>query len=230
MPSGIELEVQVSTEWHEQFPGAHVGMLVLDGVVNPSRSTALEERTREIETSLREQYAGMQRAELVAVPAIQAYQPHYRSFGQTYHVLRQLESVALKSKPLTSPSTLVLAMFAAELQSLLLTAGHDLASVDPPIVLDASRGGEQFVGIGGREQLLRPGDMLMHDGQGIISAVIYGPDQRTQLSEDTRAALFTTYAPAGIPTEAIEQHLAQIAALVRVVAPAATIKLRAIYP
>jgi hypothetical protein len=34
--------------------------------------------------------------------------------GQTYHVLRQLESVALRGKPLTSRSSLVLAMVAVE--------------------------------------------------------------------------------------------------------------------
>jgi DNA/RNA-binding domain of Phe-tRNA-synthetase-like protein len=205
-------------------------MLALEGVVNPHHSAPLQERVSEIETNLRQRYLGMQRADLIALPAIQAFQAHYKPFGQTYHVLRQLESVALKGKPLASPSALVLAMFAAELQSLLLTAGHDLASLKTPIVLDASRGGEQFVGIGGREQLLRPGDMLMHDGQGIISAVIYGPDQRSQLAQSTRAALFTTYAPAEIGTEPVERHLEQIAELVRIVAPEATVSVRAIYP
>src|SRR5437588_219970 len=78
------------------------------------------------------QYRGQTRADLVAIANVQPYARHYRAFGQTYHVLRQLESVALKGKPLTSPSTLVLAMFAAELESLLLTAGHDLDAVQLP--------------------------------------------------------------------------------------------------
>jgi DNA/RNA-binding domain of Phe-tRNA-synthetase-like protein len=202
----------------------------MEGVANPRTHPALEARVRDIEHDLRQRYAGLQRSELAATPTVQAYLPHYRAFGQNYHVLRQLESVALKGKPLAGPSALVLAMFAAELQSLLLTAGHDLALVEPPVVLDASRGGERFTGIGGQEHVLRPGDMLMHDGQGIISAVIYGPDQRTRLNEGTRAVLFTTYAPVGIEAELIEAHLEQIGELVRIVAPVATTALRAIYP
>jgi len=45
-------------------------------------------------------------------PVLRAYQTHYKPFGQTYHVLRQLESVALKGRPILSPGgTLVSAMF-----------------------------------------------------------------------------------------------------------------------
>jgi DNA/RNA-binding domain of Phe-tRNA-synthetase-like protein len=207
-----------------------VGVLVMDGVANPRAHAGLEARVIDIEASLRQRYAGMQRAELAALPTVQAYLAHYKAFGQNYHVLRQLESVALKGKPLASPSALVLAMFAAELDSLLLTAGHDLAAVETPVVLDASRGGERFVGIGGQEHLVRGGDMLMHDARGIISAVIYGPDQRTRLNADTRSALFTTYAPAGIETALIEGHLEQIAELVRCVSPEATTRLSGSYP
>jgi DNA/RNA-binding domain of Phe-tRNA-synthetase-like protein len=207
-----------------------VGVLVMDGVANPPTHAALEARVAEIEASLRQRYAGMQRAELAALPTVQTYLAHYSAFGQNYHVLRQLESVALKGKPLASPRALVLAMFAAELDSLLLTAGHDLATVETLVVLDASQGGERFVGIGGQEHTVRAGDMLMHDARGIISAVIYGPDQRTRLNADTRAALFTTYAPAGIPTGVLEGHLEQIAELVRCVSPEATCRLSGIYP
>lgn len=224
------LEVEVASEWREGFPGAQVGVLVLDGLVNPRAHAPLETRVRDIEAELRRRYGASQRSELTRLPAVQAYQRHYKAFGQTYHVLRQLESVALKGKSLASPSSLVLAMFAAELQSLLLTAGHDLASLEPPIVLDVSRAGERFVGIGGQEHVLRPGDMLMRDGHGIISAVVYGPDRRTQLTDQTRAAMFTTYAPADIGTEAVREHLEGIAELVRVVAPQATTQQIEVYP
>jgi DNA/RNA-binding domain of Phe-tRNA-synthetase-like protein len=207
-----------------------VGVLLLDGVANPRRHPALEARVSEIEASLRQRYATLQRSELAATPTVQAYLAHYKAFGQNYHVLRQLESVALKGKTLASPSALVLAMFAAELESLLLTAGHDVATLEPPILLDASHGGERFVGIGGQELVLRAGDMLMRDARGIISAVIYGPDQRTRLNEDTRAALFTTYAPAAIEVDVIEAHLEQIAELVGSAAPEASVRLRAVYP
>jgi DNA/RNA-binding domain of Phe-tRNA-synthetase-like protein len=198
-------------------------------VVNSAASKELERHARDVEERLRKRYVDADRAALNKLPIIQAYQRHYRGFGQTYHVLRQLETVALKGKSLASRSTLVLAMFVTELETLLLTAGHDLDAVAPPLVLDCSTAGEQFVGIGGQDQVLRADDMLMRDSEGIISAVVYGPDQRTRLGEQTKRVMFTTYAPAGISEESVHEHLQQLAAAVRLASPAASIRQLALY-
>jgi DNA/RNA-binding domain of Phe-tRNA-synthetase-like protein len=155
---------------------------------------------------------------------VQAYQAHYRPFGQTYHVVRQLESVALKGRDLASPGgALVSAMFAAELDSLLLTAGHDVDALVPPLVVDCSQAGDRFVGINGQERELKPGDMLMRDALGIISAVLHGPDQRTRFAETTTSALFVTYAPKGIARADVQRHLDEIAANVRLTDPSAEV-------
>jgi DNA/RNA-binding domain of Phe-tRNA-synthetase-like protein len=205
-------------------------VLALDGVTNPSTHSRVDEHAREVESQLRERFGGGDRAALSALPAIRAYQRHYRAFGQTYHVLRQLESVALKGKSLTSPSALVLAMFATELQTQLLTAGHDLDAVRLPLVLDCSGADDQFTGIGGQELVMRPGDMLMRDADGIISAVIYGPDQRTRLNANTTRAIFTTYAPPGIDADVLRGHLDMLCEAVRLVAPDASVRAQAVYP
>jgi hypothetical protein len=34
------------------------------------------------------------------------------------------------------------------------------------------------------------GDMMMADGQGVISSILYGPDRRTRITADTRQAIF----------------------------------------
>jgi DNA/RNA-binding domain of Phe-tRNA-synthetase-like protein len=226
-----DLPVVVTDGWRASFPGARVGLLRVENVANQSAALPLlREEVQRIEARLRQRFASADRASLAGLPTLQAYQRHYRAFGQTYHVLRQLESVALTGKPLASPSGLVLAMFAAELDSLLLTAGHDLEALRPPIMVDRSMADERFVGLGGREQVVRAGDMLMRDQGGIISAVVYGPDQRTRLVDHTRRALFTTYAPAGIGADELLRHLDQLALLVRLAAPQAEVRLRALYP
>lgn len=217
------LNVQVAPAWRTCFGGARVGMLAIDAVTNPRSHAELERRVAEIETALREKHRDQHRADLTALPTVQAYQRHYRAFGQTYHVVRQLESVALKSKPLASPSALVLAMFAAELESLVLTAAHDLDSVEPPVVVDASRAGDRFVGIGGQEHTMRADDMCIRDASGIVSAVVYGPDRRTRLSEATTRVLFTSYVPAEIDDAIPRRHLERIAELVRLVSPEAQV-------
>jgi DNA/RNA-binding domain of Phe-tRNA-synthetase-like protein len=87
---------------------------------------------------------------------------HYRRFQKSYHVQRQLESVALKGKPIPRIAALVEAMCLAELQNQLLTAGHDLAATDSPVRLDVASGAEMHVlsnGYNGQEQVLKAGDM-----------------------------------------------------------------------
>jgi DNA/RNA-binding domain of Phe-tRNA-synthetase-like protein len=218
------VSIEASPEWRRTFPDASVGCLQMSGISNPERHPACDRRLLDVQAELRARYVSADRAALASLPVVQAYQAHYRPFGQTYHVLRQLESVALKGRDLASPGgALVSAMFAAELGSLLLTAGHDVAALAPPLLIDCSQTGDRFVGINGHERELKPGDMLMRDGEGIISAVLHGPDQRTRLSATTTTALFVTYAPAGISSDQVRSHLEQIAANVRLTDPNAEV-------
>jgi DNA/RNA-binding domain of Phe-tRNA-synthetase-like protein len=112
-------------------------------------------------------------------------------------------------------------MFGAELRSLLLTAGHDADALAGDLLVDCSREGDRYVGIGGQEHVLKDGDMLIRDQHGIISAVLHGPDQRTRLGPATRRALFVTYAPSGIPAAAVRTHLDHLAGLVQLAIPTA---------
>jgi DNA/RNA-binding domain of Phe-tRNA-synthetase-like protein len=224
------MQVSITDAWREAFPDAHVGVLVVDRVHNRAPSNALDRYLVKLQADLRRRYAGADRAALAALPTVSAYQQHYRAFGQTYHLLGQLESVALKGRALTSPGgPLVTALFAAEIDNLLLTAGHDADVVVGDLEVDASRGGEEYVGMGGREYVLKSGDMLMRDGEAIISAVLTGPDWRTRLQPSSTRALYVTYTPAGIEEELLRRHQEDIVDLVRVAEPAAHVASFEIY-
>ncbi len=80
-------------------------------------------------------------------------------------------------------------------------------------------GEETYTMMRGLPQQVKPGDMMIVDGQGIISDVIYGPDQRTQIRPETRNVIYTTYAPAGIPAETVAAHISDIEGYVRLFAP-----------
>ncbi|MBV9168792.1 MAG: hypothetical protein JOZ81_01750 [Chloroflexi bacterium] len=217
------MRVTDSAEFERTFPGAHVGVLLLENVTNGERSDALDERLLEVQDTLRTRFAGADRATLQALPSVAAYLPHYRAFGQTYHVLRQLESVALKRKPLVSPGgTLVSAMFAAEVANQLLTAGHDADFVEGDLLVDVSREGDRFTSINGQEREIHAGDMLMRDRAGIISAVVYGPDARTRIHASTSRVLFVTYAPGGIGPPELHRHLEDITEYVKIASPQAS--------
>jgi DNA/RNA-binding domain of Phe-tRNA-synthetase-like protein len=223
-----ELTFSASSNWRTTYPQAFVGILVLKDVVNPSSNAALEERKTELENDLRSRFAGWTRADLRALPTLQAYEGYYRRFQKTYHVQLQLESVALKGKPIPRVAALVEAMFLAELQNQLLTAGHDLAALDPPLRLEAAQNPEVYTLFNGQKQPLKPGDMYIADRQGVISSILYGPDQRTRITENTRGVVFTVYGVPGIDRDTVDQHLGDILANVRLVSESARVELREI--
>jgi hypothetical protein len=50
---------------------------------------------------------------------IKTYHDYYKRFKKTYHILLQLESIVFKNKSIPKVSSLVEAMFMAELKNLL---------------------------------------------------------------------------------------------------------------
>ncbi len=215
------MEFTVSTRWKEAYPGAVAGTLVMHDVANPESHPELNRRKEELENELRSRFSGQSRATLKSLPTLEAYGAYFERFKKTYHVQLQLESVALKGKSIPRVAALVEAMFMAELKNLILTAGHAVQALQLPVGLDVSEGTERYTLLGGQEQILKQGDMIMADGGGIISSVIYGPDGRTRITADTRQVFFAVYAPAGIGAQAVQRHLEDIQAYVLLVAPQA---------
>lgn len=211
----------VTEEWKAAYPGAAMGILVMRGVVNPQYHEGLDKKKKELEAQLRSRFASWSRADLAKLEVLQAYHDYYKRFKKTYHVQLQLESLVFKGKPIPQVAVLVEAMFMAELKNLLLTAGHDLSAIQIPIRLDVAKGDERYNLINGQEQLLKPGDMFMAEGEGVISSVLYGPDRRTRITPETKKALFAVYAPAGVGKQVVIEHLQDIEANVKIVVPEA---------
>jgi hypothetical protein len=65
--------------------------------------------------------------------------------------------------------------------------------------------------------------MYIHDRIGVVSSIVYGPDDRTRIVPATRQAVFCVYAPAGVPPEAVERHLGDIASNARLISPGAAV-------
>ena len=209
--------VTVSQSWRTAYPGSVAGILVLKNAKNPKKSATLDSEKRELENLLRSQFSS--RSELAALPTIQAYTSYYKIFRKNYHVLFQLESIALKGKSIPNVVPIVEAMFIAEIKNQLLTAGHDCDALELPVTLDISKGNEQYIMLNGREQLLKPDDMMMSDARGVISSVIYGPDRRTRITRETKNSLFVVYAPPGIQRDRVAEHLQDIKKYVELFSP-----------
>lgn len=208
-------QLQVTDRYRQLYPNARVGILMISQVTNPAHHPALESQKKLLEADLHRRFAGCDRAALRALPPLNAYHDYYKRFKKSYHVQLQLESILHRGKSIPTAAALVESMFMAELKTQILTAGHDLDLVQGPLRLDAALGDEQFVRINGQQQQLKAGDMYIADTQGVLSSVIYGPDQRTRITAATTRVVFTVYGPPGVPNHLVYQHLGDIETYVR---------------
>src|SRR4051794_21307520 len=97
-----DLDIQIAHGWRKAYPEASIGILAMDGVENPPEHPALTEHVHQVEDDLRSRWAGATRADLNQLPEFEAYRIYYRRFDKTYFVQLQVESIALKGKPLRS--------------------------------------------------------------------------------------------------------------------------------
>jgi DNA/RNA-binding domain of Phe-tRNA-synthetase-like protein len=216
--------VLVSERWRAAYPGARVGVLEMSAVANPEANPELDARKEALEADLRSTFATLGRSELKSLSAIAPYTAYYKRFDKTYHVQHQLESIVLKGKAIPRAAALVEAMFMAELRHLLLTAGHDGDAIRGAPGLDVATGTETYRLLSGQQQTLKQGDMFIHDEEGVLSSILYGPDHRTRITPATTRVLFTVYVPAGIAEQKVREHLDTLSALVLTVSPKARIQ------
>jgi DNA/RNA-binding domain of Phe-tRNA-synthetase-like protein len=218
------LTISATDDWRTTHPGAIIGLLELSGVENTAPSPQLDNRKRETEARLRANYKGFTRQDFLSLPVMSAYERYYKRFDKTYHVQLQVESIVLKGKNLPDVSPLVDSNFIAEVETLVLTAGHDVSRLQGPILMDVSREGDQITQMNGTTRPIRAGDMIMKDANGISCSIIYGQDNRSPISPETSHVLYVAYAPVGVPAETVEAQLRKIEENIRLFSPMANVE------
>jgi len=197
-------EVKLSENLKEHFPNIKIGILEVRNLINKKFDPRLEEEKRKLETFIRKNYIDVKNLEV-----IKNYNHFFKKFEKTYPIEFQLKSI-LKGKNLPSVSTVIEAMFMAELKNMFLTAGHDLDSLKGNLETKLSTGTEKYVKINLKEHSLKAEDIFTTDDIGIISSILYGPDNRTRITENTKNYLFFSYFPYGEDNENIKQHFKNI--------------------
>jgi hypothetical protein len=203
----------------EAFAAWTIGLMEMEGLGARGQNPDLEAYARRVEGGLKERFGGLSRKELAATRPLDAYQAHFAARGKAYPVLLQAEAVASRGRRLEMPDPLVQAMFAAELDCLLLVAGHDLDELEGRLELDAADGKRAMPTLGGAEKVPPAGDLVMSDERGIVASVLLGPDSRTSMREATDRALFVIYAPPGIGAAEVADGLERVAAAVALACP-----------
>lgn len=204
------INITFSDQWHATFPNAHIGYLIVNGVDNQKRPSSLEQHKVDVVTAVRQKFAGQERADLIQNPILKAYRTYYKKFNKTYHVQLQLESILHKGRSLPNVNPLVDSAFAAEIETLILTASHDIDKLNGPILFDATQKGEPFIQMGNREQTLKANDMVMRDNSTPACTIIYGQDNISPISPSTQNAMYVAYCPVDVPKSTIEAHFEAI--------------------
>lgn len=218
------LAISATREWASAHTGATIGLLEISGVDNTQSSSALTEHKRKSEAGLQEQYKDFKRADFLALPVMSAYDQYYKRFNKTYHVQLQLESIVMKGKSLPSVSPAVDSYFMAEVETLVLTAGHDVAKLGEPITIDVSYEGDVIAQAAGEPKAIRAGDMVMKHRGGIGCSIIYGQEPHSLISVGTSHVLYVAYTPIGIPIASIEDQFQRIEANIRLFSPQAIVQ------
>ena len=213
------LSISATDGWRTAHPGAVIGLLELAGIENARPSAKLDERKREAEARLRKRCKGFTRQDFLSLSVMSDYEGYYKRFSKTYHVQLQVESIVLKGKNLPDVSPLVDANFVAEVETLILTAGHDAAKLSGEILMDVSREGNHITQMNGEAKAIRAGDMIMRDANGICCSIIYGQDNRSPISSETSHVLYVAYAPVGVPAETVDAQLVRIEENIRLFSP-----------
>ena len=220
----MAIPISVTETWKAAHPEALIGILEVSQVDNTVACPELDQRKRAVEVSLRECYKGFARSDFVSTEVLSHYVRYYKSFEKTYHVQLQLESIVLKGKSLPNVSPLVDANFVSELETLVLTAGHDVAKLGAPLCIDVSRSGESIVQMDGSIKSMRAGDMVMRDADGVSCSIIYGQDNRSPISPRTTHVLYVAYAPPGVAQAVVESQLQGILNSVRMFTPGCVVQ------
>jgi DNA/RNA-binding domain of Phe-tRNA-synthetase-like protein len=218
------LSISTLNEWQSTYPGAIIGILELSSVENRHASLQLDERKREIEARLRERYKGFTRQDFLSLPVMSDYARYYKRFNKNYHLLLQVESIVLKGKNLPNVSPLVDSNFMAEVDTLVLTAGHDAKKLHGAISIDVSREGDRIIQMNGTPKAIPVTDMIMRDANGVCCSIIYGQDSRSPISSETSHLLYVAYAPAGVPSETVDTQLRRIIQNIRLFSPTAIVE------
>lgn len=176
------LSISATDQWRIAHPRAVIGLLELSDVDNTHTPPQLDHRKRETEERLRERFTGFTRQDFLTLAVMSAYKQYYRRFDKTYHMLLQVESIVLKGKSLPNVSPLVDSNFIAEVETLILTAGHDVDKLCGPIPIDVSQEGNQTTLMNGNAKAIRAGDMIMRGANGVSCSLIYGHDSRSPIS------------------------------------------------
>jgi DNA/RNA-binding domain of Phe-tRNA-synthetase-like protein len=211
------MRLVISSEIAGAYPDLAIGIILARGLDN--RGSSPELRALAVKSADR-LATSLGREGLLQHPHILAWRETYKSFGakpkKTRPTAEALARRATSGTPPPSINKAVDCYLVAELDWLLPVGGYDLAALRGDVMLRASPGAEEFVGIGSHEtESTAPGEVVYSDDAGVLTRRWNFNDcDRAKITEHTtELVLLVEGAHPSIPADAIRGCSDQIASL-----------------
>lgn len=148
------------------------------------------------------------------------YFRYFRKYGQTYPVMKQLESF-LNGRPFPEEQYVNSVAFLTELKTHALIGTHDADRIEGDLVFYNESEKTYFPGMNKSGAHSYPGDVTGRDVKDIIISMVTGADNRTCLRDDSTHALYLIFGTAEMTEEAIKAVAEEIKSAALALSPAA---------
>ncbi|MBW2486148.1 MAG: hypothetical protein JRE72_01915 [Deltaproteobacteria bacterium] len=189
-------EFFVSKRYRAAYPGVGFGLTLISGCRNHENPAGFDQHKRKLLRKMRKRQT---LAEITA--RIETYAGFFQHFGFECPLTQHLKRTIHSGFP--RYDLIVDAHFMAEMCAGILVAVTDFERFDGSLTLDVADAGEVCAGMGGREFVCKPDEIVLRDESEIVCVLCQGADEKTRAHKDTTRVLFYAYAVPGIES----QHL-----------------------
>jgi DNA/RNA-binding domain of Phe-tRNA-synthetase-like protein len=193
-------EFSMSAKYEELYAGVGFGLTLISGCKDDPNPEGFDQYKRK---HLRKMRKRETLAEITA--RINIYADFFQRFGYDCPLTKHLKRTVNSGFP--RYSLFVDAHFMAEMCAGILVAVTDFDRFDGNLTLDAAQQGELCAGMGGREFVLKNGEIVLRDEKDIVCVLAQGADEKTRVSEDTTNVLLYAYAVPGIDPQYLQDGL-----------------------
>lgn len=216
------MQIQLTSDLKNSYPESIFGSLIIRDFTNIKSHETLEERKRDLERKIKEGEEEVERSSM-----IKKYDSYFKKWKKIYPIEFQIKTIK-DGRRFPKVSALVDVMFLAELNSCILTSGHDLDKIQGNLTFDVSSGGEDYLKLNGQEQKLKQNDVILNDEEGLLASILYGPARRTSITMKAKNALYFAWCPYITDEELIKAHLNEILSYISNISETITSEIRLI--
>jgi len=200
----MDVTFQKSSAFNEAYPDVGFGLVLVRGCTNPENPEGFDAHKRKLLRRMRKRQTLAEITE-----RIRTYEAFFSRFGHPCPLPDHLKRTVNSGFP--RYNLLVDVHFLAEMCAGILVAVTDFDRIEGGLILDLAEEGEICRGMGERDFVTRPGEIVLRDQTEIVCVLCQGADEKTRVLNETRNVLFYAYAVPGVSSGRLEEGL-QIAA------------------